>query len=334
MELRWGIRDRLLRNAGFGTLAVGGKVHRMWVFDDLCCLETGLIAEKLNGGIQNGTGVVVRNPVGRACLPGAAREGLNVAFEYGRGGTSKVIESLHMQIDGLKGQLDDTQAELDEFKRKLSVVVKHNETLAEKLSSARHQNEVSESLLSRKERKVLDLEAQLAEACSAADRWKFEEDSLRRKLAAMQEQESMSTVEAERLRASYDVIVESQKEYKLRTQMEVGDLRRQLKRFIQESSTRLEKNRESMGGATVFLEESYKAARTRSEHLAAAYERKQAHIQEALNMLEASVTIQEQNTKATLAECQEALQQLKRTRSRYAVLTESNSEKENREPPT
>ncbi|KAG7844703.1 hypothetical protein KL941_003443 [Ogataea angusta] len=248
------------------------------------------------------------------------------------GGTSKVIESLHMQIDDLKDKLEDTQAELDEFKRKLSAVVKHNETLTEKLSNARHQNEVSESLLNRKERKVLDLEAQLTEACSATDRWKFEEESLRRKLAAMQEQESMSTVEADRLRASYDVIVESQKEYKLRTQMEVGDLRRQLKLFIQESSTRLEKNNESIGEVNVALEESYRVARTRSEHLAAAYGKKEARIQETLNILEASVKIQEQNTKATLAECQNALQQLKRTRSRYAVLTES--EKENWGPPT
>ncbi|KAG7893247.1 hypothetical protein KL905_002826 [Ogataea polymorpha] len=249
------------------------------------------------------------------------------------GGTSKVIESLHSQIDGLKDKLDDTQAELDEYKRKLSVVVKQNETLTEKLSNARHQNEVSESLLARKERKVLDLEAQLTEACSAADRWKFEEESLRRKLAAIQEQETMSTVEADRLRASYDVVVESQKEYKLRTQMEVGDLRRQLKLFIQESSTRLEKNNESMGGVNVALEESYKVARVCSERLAAAYERKQAHFEEALSTLEASVKIQEQNTKTTLVECQDALQQLKRTRSKYAILTESNSEKENREPP-
>lgn len=77
--------------------------------------------------------------------------------------TSKVIDTLHSQIDALQAQLQETTVSLNECRKKNSILSKRNEDMVEQLSNANHQAEIAQSLLKRKERRVADLEEQLTQ---------------------------------------------------------------------------------------------------------------------------------------------------------------------------
>ncbi|GMF08134.1 unnamed protein product [Ambrosiozyma monospora] len=126
--------------------------------------------------------------------------------------TSKVIDGLHSQIDTLSTDLNETKAILAETKQKYSILQRRNETLVEQVSNAKHQAEVSEALLKRKERRVTDLENQLTDALSSNDTMKFESDNLKSRMNKLQEKENTMIAECERLQVAYDAVVSSQRD--------------------------------------------------------------------------------------------------------------------------
>ncbi|KAK9472452.1 uncharacterized protein V1510DRAFT_417553 [Dipodascopsis tothii] len=75
--------------------------------------------------------------------------------------SSKVIESLQNSLDALKRDLTFQTERADEERRSREALQHKFESLSEQYDVARHQNDMFDSILSRKERKIRDLEERL-----------------------------------------------------------------------------------------------------------------------------------------------------------------------------
>ncbi|KAH3663835.1 hypothetical protein OGAPHI_005238 [Ogataea philodendri] len=231
------------------------------------------------------------------------------------GGTSRVIESLQGEIDRLGDEVDDKDTEIADLKRKLAVVSRQNQVFGEQLSNARHEREVAEALLSRKERKLLDLEAQLTEACSAADAWMCEQESLRRKLASVQEEGKRGTEETERLKIAYDTVVASHKQYKLHASEEIEQLRRQLVSFAQETRAKLQHDLQAISDTDQEITANCRLMDDVSKQKDRTYLQKQAIVEEELTELTEAVKVQGHKITSMVTECEDTLLNLQRARA-------------------
>ncbi|GME75319.1 unnamed protein product [[Candida] boidinii] len=186
-------------------------------------------------------------------------------------GTSRVIESLHQQIDTLTNQVNELNADVTELKQKNSLITRRNETLIEQLSNAKHQTEVSESLLKRKERRVIDLEIQLTDALSNLDTIKFDYDNTKNRMSKLQEKENSTISEYERLQIAYDMVILSQKEYKIQMIQQVNELRSELSSFINNREKKLNENIDLIKKQEPEILSSYKSVVKNSKQLELIY---------------------------------------------------------------
>lgn len=128
--------------------------------------------------------------------------------------TSRVIDSLHSEIDALKTELADVRMANSENRKKASLLATKNESLVDQLANCKHENDMINALLKRKERRIVDLEEQYNELSSLNDSLKLSTKSLKIRCENLQELSASSTAEYERLKISYDAIIATQKEYK------------------------------------------------------------------------------------------------------------------------
>ncbi|KAK9468632.1 hypothetical protein V1512DRAFT_59526 [Lipomyces arxii] len=149
-------------------------------------------------------------------------------------GSSKVIESLQSTIDSLRRDVSVLSEKAKEERRVREAGERRFERLTEKIEGMKHQNEMFDSILSRKERKVAELE-QIAEQ-EREKRMRAEED-VKVFRAKMLEIEAQLAKEKEfRMRAetSYDVVVSSARRMNEKTKDEVRLLRAEVSRVSDE----------------------------------------------------------------------------------------------------
>lgn len=149
--------------------------------------------------------------------------------------TSKVIETLHTQIDALKTELESTKTQHDDYKKKYSIASKKNELFVDLLANAKHENDMINALLKRKERRIVDLENQYNELSSTTETLKLENKNMKIRCDGLQELSASSIAEYERLKIAYDALIASQNEYKRHYQKEVTTLTAQLDEFKKKS---------------------------------------------------------------------------------------------------
>lgn len=138
--------------------------------------------------------------------------------------TSRVIDSLHSEIDRLKTELEDLRLSHGEHKKKASILSAKNESLVDQLANCKHENDMINALLKRKERRIADLEEQFNELCSLNDSLKLSAKNLKIRCENLQESSASSTAEYERLKIAYDAMIASQNEYKRHYQEELSKL--------------------------------------------------------------------------------------------------------------
>ena len=152
--------------------------------------------------------------------------------------TSRVIDSLHSEIDDLKNELEQTRISADDYKKKYTLLVKKNDSIVDQLANAKHENDMINALLKRKERRIADLEDQYNELSSTNESLQLNNKNLKIRCENLTESSASSTAEYERLKIAYDALIASQHEYKKHYQNEVSNLASQLESYKQENSAK------------------------------------------------------------------------------------------------
>lgn len=150
--------------------------------------------------------------------------------------TSRVIDSLHSQIDDLKNELELLKVSHAEYKKKHLILATKNDSLVDQLANCKHENDMVNALLKRKERRVSDLESELEDVAATADSLKHSVKNYKIRCENLQESSATTTAETERLKISYDALLVSQAEYKRHYQDEIVKLAAQLDSYKLESA--------------------------------------------------------------------------------------------------
>lgn len=138
--------------------------------------------------------------------------------------TSRVIDSLHSEIDALKNELESVKSSHDSYKKNFTVVSKKNDLFVDQLANAKHENDMINALLKRKERRIIDLEDQYNELSSANESLSLNNKNMKIRCENLQESSSSSIAEYERLKIAYDALIASQVEYKRYYEKELNNL--------------------------------------------------------------------------------------------------------------
>lgn len=227
-------------------------------------------------------------------------------------GTSKVILDLQSTIDSLTKELNETKVSLNETKQKYSILSKRNETLVEQLSNFKHQYEVNQSLLKRKERRVLDLENQLTELTSSNDNYRFELDHLKNKIKSNESDKFRLLHENERLTKSYDVLQSSFNDYKLDINQTLDGLKFDIPNFVNKTTTNLSNSLNLLDLNKPEINSNYNLVLKNSKRLEELYSQKYEKVNNYLVLLAESTKQHGQSTSIIMEECEDILKKLNR----------------------
>ena len=150
--------------------------------------------------------------------------------------TSRVIDSLHSQIDDLKQEMETLKMSCGDYKKKSTILASKNDSLVDQLANCKHENDMVNALLKRKERRITDLEAEFDDLSLESESLKQSVKNYKIRCDNLQESSALSTAEFERLKISYDALMASQAEYKRHYQDEVSKLSKQLESYRQDSA--------------------------------------------------------------------------------------------------
>lgn len=163
--------------------------------------------------------------------------------------TSRVIDSLHGEIDDLKTELENVKQTSEDYKKKCAILAKKNDLFVDQLANAKHENDMINALLKRKERRINDLESQYNDLSSNNESLQLTTKNLKIRCENLQECSASSTAEYERLKIAYDALIASQVEYKKHYQQEITSLVSQFEAYKADTkdhyttlSSTLEKN--------------------------------------------------------------------------------------------
>lgn len=163
--------------------------------------------------------------------------------------TSRVIDSLHSEIDELKSEREHLKLSHDEFKKRNAILTSKNDSLLDQLANYKHENDMINALLKRKERRITDLEAEFDLLSSESESLKLSVKNYKIRCDNLQESLASSAAEFERLKIAYDAIVAAQSEYKRHYQEEIAQLTTDLSQhkklsaaMLSEYMTKIESN--------------------------------------------------------------------------------------------
>jgi SWI5-dependent HO expression protein 3 len=154
--------------------------------------------------------------------------------------TSQVIDSLHSTIDELKSELNLVTLSCNDYRKKYELMSKRNDSIVDQLANVKHEADMVNALLKRKERRILDLENQLNELSSNNETLQLNNKNLKIRCENLNESSASSIAEFERLKISYDALISSQKEYKKHYQQELFNITSKFEQFKSESINKWE----------------------------------------------------------------------------------------------
>lgn len=227
-------------------------------------------------------------------------------------GTSKVIDALQRELDALRGDLLETRETLAETRHKCSILQKRNETMVEQLSNAKHQAEVAESMLKRKERRVVDLETQLTDSISSYDTVKFDHDKLKMALSTANKDRALHQHENERMEAAYQTLQTSFASYRATMGERIDHLSTLIPTFLAQREKILAENVALIKSEQPQLLESYAAMAKNGKRLEQLYSQKYERVNESLLVLANATKQHGQATAIVMDECEDVLKAMNR----------------------
>lgn len=226
--------------------------------------------------------------------------------------TSRVIDDLQKNIDVLKRELSETKIILNETKQKYSILQNRAESLVEQLSNSKHQNEITESLLKRKERRILDLEVQITDLISNSDKLNFENEQFKSKFKRIEQTEVDLTHENERLKNSYNILLSSTNEYRNSMNEKLDQTKSRLLAFIDERSKHLNNNINLIKTQEPEIMASFNLLTKNSKRLEELYSQKNRNLNSSLTTLATLTKEHGSTTSIIFEECENILKKLNR----------------------
>ncbi|KAH3680105.1 hypothetical protein WICMUC_000506 [Wickerhamomyces mucosus] len=181
--------------------------------------------------------------------------------------SSRVIESLHNEIDQLKLENLKLKNSNDELKKANELITNRRNQLLEQLSNSKHENETINSLLQRKQRRINDLEDSLNDVSNKSDDINMKFQSLKTRCDKLMESESHSTAEYERIKIAYETIVSSQREYREFYSNEIKNLKEKLNNYIELKDSQINKNFGLVNKSDATIFRSLKSITLRSQQI-------------------------------------------------------------------
>lgn len=155
--------------------------------------------------------------------------------------STKVIESLHEQIDTLTNTNLQLTIQSHGLLEKLDSAQQKESQLQENISSLKHENENVNSMLNRKTRRLKDVEEELASLKKKVDFMVEENESLKEKFQMSSETEVKLNSQIELYKSQYDAVVDSQQYYRDHYNKEVSELKEQIEILKKSQITQLQK---------------------------------------------------------------------------------------------
>lgn len=157
--------------------------------------------------------------------------------------STRVIESLHEQIDTLTNTNIQLTVQSHSLLNKLESAQQRESKLLENTSSLKHENDNLVSMLNRKARKLKDLEEESVNLKKDYNVVLEEKRELQQRATKASEQEKNLEQQVEMIQVQYDALVDSQQYYKKHYKSEITTLKEQLEilkaeqlHYIQSSS--------------------------------------------------------------------------------------------------
>ncbi|AOA64174.1 Putative mother-specific HO expression [Komagataella phaffii CBS 7435] len=226
-------------------------------------------------------------------------------------GTSRVIESLHQQINSYSQSLEESNLELNEYKRKYSAVQKRLDSVTDQLENSKYQQDTVASMLRRKERKIADLEHEFTDAMNRLETAETEIADLKKQLNDVKLKESQERNELERIATAYETISEGQESYRRHYEREINRLRTSFDLFVLDNQRRLQENVDSLGGTNADLGKAFSALRTNTKKVEILTSSKDESIKETLSELASEAKWHETQIMKVLIECEDVFRRSK-----------------------
>lgn len=227
--------------------------------------------------------------------------------------STRVIESLHRELDELKSELLNTKNRNEELSKANDIVKKRRDQLVEKVSNLKHENDTIGSLLQRKARRVHDLEERLNEMTCSSDDLKMKVKTLQTRCEKLQENESSSVSEHERIKIAYDIIVAGQKEYRSHYTAQIKRLKDQLESYIKEKDALIQKNISLINKSDATIYRSIKSITLRSNEIEEKYEKRDKELSDRVSEMGAAVKMNSNDTNALLSASKDLFEEIATT---------------------
>lgn len=194
----------------------------------------------------------------------------NIQSSPSKNSSSKFIETLHKEIDELKLNNLKLKNANDEQIKKNELISKKRDQLIEQLSNCKHENDIVNALLKRKERRINDLEEQVMSFESNLDDLNFKF----KKYESYKKELDLKVIEMNKLEINYDSLLIGQKQYREHYNKEVEELRNKLKDFIEEKNKVVDKNINLINKSDTHIYRSLKSINLRSIEYEERYKKK------------------------------------------------------------
>lgn len=240
--------------------------------------------------------------------------------------TSRVIDSLHSQIDGLKTELETVKMSHDEYKKKFEMLSKKNDLFVDQLANAKHENDMVNALLRRKERRIVDLEDQYNELSLDNETVRLSFKNMKIRCENLQENSASLTAEYERLKIAYDALIASQQEYKRHYSLEINTLTNRFDTYKKEQEEKLAKLSDQFCSNDKDVETLLDSLTNKKRAMETLYVNKNKHVLDLLVKLSKVAKLHGQESKQVLAESIETVELLV---AKHPDLAEKIKEHEN-----
>lgn len=245
-----------------------------------------------------------RRPLGRINMESPFRQNTADAapsLTPKKGGSSRVIEALHSEIDELKSELIQARSRSEELKKTNDVIKKRRDQLVEQISNVKHENDTVNALLERKQRRIADLENQLNGYMSSTDDLNFRVKALESRCLKLQESEMVAVAENERTKIAYDTIISSQKQYREHYTKEVTELREKLQEFLTTKDAEITRNIGMINKSDATIFRSIKFITINAEKVQSLYQKKNEALNTTIKDLHTRVLNNSNDTDALLS---------------------------------
>lgn len=228
---------------------------------------------------------------------------------FGGSSSTKVIEALHAQIDSLTKTNLDLTVQSNQLLSRLEISTKLQSSHLESVSTLKHENDNLGLMLSRKERRVRDLEQQLAQLKNSYEEAAVDNKNMRQQLQSSDQRESVLENQFQQLQVQYDALLDGQSRYREKYEQEIQSLKDALEHFKQDNEAYVTKSIQNIVTNNAALQDRVKQYSLKYKNL------------ESLNqerMQELSLDVESMATKLNLSKWEQLYEESRKLAIEYA----------------